>query len=398
MADENHLEILQQGIKFWNEWRSDNPKIEPNFRDVNLRDTDLRGADLRSADLRGADLSGADLSGADLYEADLVGANLVGANLDGADLYCSYLDGANLKAANLSVANLRGADLRGAILSIANLKGADLRGVDLGGANLYGTDLNNAYLNRVQALKANFEGATLTGACIEDWNINSQTNLQNVKCNYVYLKYIYSEEDKKQIKCDRRPHDPDKIFAPGEFTQLFQKALETVDLIFSEGIEWTAFLESFQKLQAEVKSEELSIQAIEKKSGSAFVIRLEVPQEANKAEIEKYIKQEYDAKLTVIEANYQKQLQAKNETIQAKNDELIKAYRETGTDLLKMAEIMSSFQQNTIINNSPNLPPGNIYNIEKAGIGHNDNSNISGNAKIAGEINEAEQEDLTEDE
>jgi hypothetical protein len=29
----------------------------------------------------------------------------------------------------------------------------------------------------------------------------------------------------------------------------FSKAFETVDLIFSEGIDWQAFLASFQKLQ-----------------------------------------------------------------------------------------------------------------------------------------------------
>ncbi len=55
------------------------------------------------------------------------------------------------------------------------------------------------------------------------------------------LKNIYSEEEKKRIVSDRRPHAPNKIFAPGEFAQLFQKALETVDLIFSDGIDWQAF-------------------------------------------------------------------------------------------------------------------------------------------------------------
>ncbi|MEM7760114.1 MAG: pentapeptide repeat-containing protein [Cyanobacteria bacterium P01_A01_bin.40] len=424
-----------------------------NFNGADLNDASLDGANLERANLKRASLERANLSRANLYRASLNGANLDSANLERTILNSTNLDSANLNNANLERAilndsylnqanlersnlerstlrnanlyraNLRGANLKGAILRLADLRGADLSGAILDNAILYGVILNGANLSgvnfydrnfsgkslmdtnltdmiliRFQALGTNFEGATLTGACIEDWNINSKTNLGNVKCNYIYLKGNYSEEEKKWIFSDRRPHDPNKIFAPGEFTKLFQKALETVDLIFSEGIEWTAFLESFQQLQAEVKSEELSIQAIEKKSGGAFVIRLEVPREANKAEIEKYIKQEYDAKLTVIEANYQKQLKAKNETIQAKNEDLIKAYREKGTDLLKMAEIMSSFQQNTIINNSPNLTPGNIYNIEKAGIGHNDNSNISGNSKVAGEFNEAEQEDLTEDE
>jgi hypothetical protein len=35
-------------------------------------------------------------------------------------------------------------------------------------------------------------------------------------------------------------------FDPGEFTKLFQKARVTVDLIFLHGIDWQAFLVSFQ--------------------------------------------------------------------------------------------------------------------------------------------------------
>ncbi len=196
-------------------------------------------------------------------------------------------------------------------------------------------------------------------------------------------KRIYSEDGDG----DRRPHNPEKFFAPGEFTKLFQKALETVDLIFSEGIEWTAFLESFQQLQAEVKSEDLSIQAIERKAGT-FIVRLEVPEEANKAEIEKYIKQEYETKLKVIEGSYQKQLKSKDE-------DLIKAYREKSSDMLMVIEMLSSSQQQTIINNNLNMTSGNTYNTEKTGIVHNEDSPISGGI-IAGEYNEAAKQDLTQ--
>ncbi len=76
MADEQHLEILKQGVEVWNWWREENREIR----------TDLRGAGLRGADLRRVDLRGANLRGADLREADLRGANLGGANLGGADL------------------------------------------------------------------------------------------------------------------------------------------------------------------------------------------------------------------------------------------------------------------------------------------------------------------------
>ncbi len=159
--------------------------------------------------------------------------------------------------------------------------------------------MSDADLRRVQALRTNFEGAILTGACIEDWNINNQTNLQNVKCDYIYLKTIYSEDGKNCIYSDRVPHDPDKIFAPGEFTKRYQKILETVNLYFDDGIDWQAFLVSFNKLQVECDSDELSINSFENKGNGAFVIKVNVPSGADKAEIEKYLKKQYQLEATV---------------------------------------------------------------------------------------------------
>jgi hypothetical protein len=46
MANPDHLQILQQGVKAWNAWRDQHTDIEP----------DLGGAALYRADLRGATL------------------------------------------------------------------------------------------------------------------------------------------------------------------------------------------------------------------------------------------------------------------------------------------------------------------------------------------------------
>lgn len=96
MANEEHLEILKQGAKKWNEWREANPDVVPDLRWADLREADLREADLSGADLRGADLSRADLSGADLGRADLSRAELREAELRGAYLSEAYLSRADL--------------------------------------------------------------------------------------------------------------------------------------------------------------------------------------------------------------------------------------------------------------------------------------------------------------
>jgi len=127
MANEEHLKIIKQGVKAWNQWRKKNPKIRP----------DLSGADLSGADLSGADLTKANLTKANLTWAILIKANLTKANLNGANLYKANLNGANLYKANLSGAILSGADLTKANLTWAILIKANLSGairVDLEGA------------------------------------------------------------------------------------------------------------------------------------------------------------------------------------------------------------------------------------------------------------------------
>jgi hypothetical protein len=54
-----------------------------------------------------------------------------------------------------------------------------------------------------------------------------------------------------------RPYS--RNFKPGEFSKLYETALETVDIVFLDGIDWKAFLVSFLELKAETGSDEISI-------------------------------------------------------------------------------------------------------------------------------------------
>lgn len=103
-------------------------------------------------------------------------------------------------------------------------------------------------------------------------------------------------------------------FVPSEFQAFIQKAFSTVDLIFADSIDWQAFFQSFQELRS--RYDNLSIQAIEKKSGSAFVIRLEVPPEADKTAIEHHAKELYEVKLQFLEKRYRVELQAREREIE----------------------------------------------------------------------------------
>jgi uncharacterized protein YjbI with pentapeptide repeats len=395
MANEEHLAMLKRGVEDWNEWRNKYPDIIPDLSEEDLTGQSLIAINFSGANLHkvilfqtklvSANFNKADLSEAILDEAILVAANLSEANLTKAHFYKTCLRGADLTKANLKEATFREADFRDRISSktgkvLTNLSGADLTKADFCRTSLFDTNLSRANLSEAnlseaQALSTNFEGATLTGACIKHWNINSETNLENVICDYIYLKYNQQE---------RRPHDHNKNFAPGDFFKLVQKALNTVDLIFSDGINWQAFLTSFQQLQSKCGSDELAIQAIEKKSSGAFVIRVEVPLDTNKAEVEKYLKREYKIQLKAIEDRYRLKLKAK--------DNEIEIYKQQSTDLLELAKLAASRPINI------SQIQGNNMDGDRYTVTGNDNQVVQGQnirATQKNQTNKNNEEELT---
>jgi len=186
MGNDQQLErlraaITQNDITIWNQWREENPQLQPD-----LSETDLSGADLRvvrsfktiaSADLHGADLRGADLSGANLFLGNLRGANLIGANFIGA--YCARADfqGANLTRANLNGTRFLSANLSGADLRDTLVRRADLTDVDLSGANLSGADLSRAIMVHTNLEKADLTGCRIYG--ISAWDLKLDGALQD---------------------------------------------------------------------------------------------------------------------------------------------------------------------------------------------------------------------------
>lgn len=200
MANPKHLTILEQGVEKWNQWRLENPEIEPDLSEANLVKANLNGVDLSKANLRAtiaidASLAFSNLSRAKLVEADLSKAELVAVLFNEADLNRATLNNAKLKGARfygakLGKANLREADLSGAKLSganlfEANLYKANLSEAELNGTKLCGVNLTEATLTKAQLIKAKLNRAELNGATISEANLNkadlSEANL--VKAN-----------------------------------------------------------------------------------------------------------------------------------------------------------------------------------------------------------------------
>lgn len=349
MANEEHLAILRQGVEVWNKWRNKYPKVRPDLTGAKLHNANLRKANFEETNFSGAELCGAnlhdaylhkailssnkyqdtklieaDLSKATLNDAKLVAADLTKANLTQAYLINTNFNGAtlieiNLKEAfvsntNFSITKLKGTNLSNISLTGANFEEADLREVNFSKTNLSRSNLRKADLAKANLFEANLtqtslydanlRNACLTGSCVKDWGINAFTNLDAIVCDYIYLH---------QKQQERRPSSGN--FAPGEFAKLFQKSLETVDLIFRNGIDWDAFAYSFKKLEVENQGAQLDVQSIEKKGDGILVVRVAVSPDADKAKIHSEFMQGYEFAAKALEAQYQARLEDKDTLI-----------------------------------------------------------------------------------
>ncbi|MBD1925567.1 pentapeptide repeat-containing protein [Trichocoleus sp. FACHB-90] len=359
MANPEHLAELNKGVKSWNQWRRENPCIIPDLAKANLSGADLSKADLSLADLSFADLRSAkfngarfsgtrlssanlskvDLSNANLSKTDLRFANFSNSNLNSANLSKTDLRSANFSSSNLGKANLSGANLseaylrkaflqeanlskavlKAAKLSFTNLSKANLSEADLSLAVMEAANLQNADLSAVQVLKTDFMRANLTGACIQDWNINSKTNLGNVQCDYVYLKKAYSFGFSSRYPKDR-------TFQRGEFTKQFQQTSEITELFFSNGL--TEFFQSFQELQKHYTDKVMAIQELEPKNDSAIAVRLEFLPTTNKEDTKNF----YEEQLQLAKVTY---------ALQA-STQMIELYKRQNTELVEIAKLQAA--------------------------------------------------------
>jgi len=273
---------------------------------TSFRNTNLTYANFSRAKLKGSDLRNALLNYTNWRLARGLEQSRVGDSLLANPKVLALLVTKDGRSESYIGVDLHNTDLQGADLNQANLKRADLSGAILREANLAYSNLTE-----VIATGTDFTSAYITGACIQDWNISQTTNFEGVGCEYVY----FLEEPNEVGNRIRRPHDPEKIFAPGDFTKLLEGALDTVYLIFREGLNRDAFAQALTTIQTVVGDSELSTQSIEKRECGDFLLRMSLPSGLNKSEIERQLLDTYQLALQDLEGKYKVELQAKDRTV-----------------------------------------------------------------------------------
>ncbi|WP_414754887.1 pentapeptide repeat-containing protein [Anabaena sp. CCY 9910] len=299
-----------------------------SFFDADLTDADFSGATLKNTNFRKANLTRTRF-----YEAKKLDLARVNDSILAKRDILNLLVSCNGRNKSYIGANLKGANLIGADLTESNLKDTDITG-----ATFQGACLEFANLTLSQAVSTDFTSAQMTGACIEAWNIESTTKLDNVDCRFIYLlEYPQPGTDNRE----RRPSSGD--FQPGEFTKLFAEVLNTVDLIFRNGIDWKAFVNAFQTVQQQNQDTELALQSIENKGDGFVVVKVGVPVDADKEKIHHDFMQNYQLALQAVEEKYKAQLQAK--------DNEIVIYRQQSAEMKEIIGLLANKPINVQIDN-----------------------------------------------
>ncbi len=205
-----------------------------SFRGANLTDADFTQATLSYSDFRKAILKRTswfqsiklELSRVeDTYLEDSSLRHLVVSKDGHGEIY----DYKNLQGLNLQQATLIDASFIGADLNEANLQDADLTRSKLVKTRLYGADLTRS---------------CLTGACIQDWAISTDTNLEQIKCKHIYMRLPTKEDPDPWRKPDNRSEN----FKEGDFTDFIAPIIKTLDLYRQQNVDPRQMASTFKSL------------------------------------------------------------------------------------------------------------------------------------------------------
>jgi uncharacterized protein YjbI with pentapeptide repeats len=278
-----------------------------NFTEANLKSSDFRNSREKNI-LKNTDLTRTLWKQAKKLDRARVGQSIL-ANQEVRELLVtgklnsskSY-EGLNLRGANLDGVYLENVNFKRAILSEASFRKANLEWVNLTEAQAIGTD---------------FTGAQMTGVCLEGWSYDHTTKLEDVDCRFVFEL----EHPNAKGSRERRPHDPDKEFAEGDFTKRYSVSLNVVQLLIRNGINREAFIAAWENLTKDYPDlNPDDIQEIKKK-GQDVELTVAVPEDTDKGQVERSFDSGYVTKLKEIEAKHQSQLlEEKDRTIETMKD------------------------------------------------------------------------------
>jgi len=219
-----------------------------------IRAIALNLCSLGGTSFRGANLSDANFTQAILEYTDFRNANLSrtvwrqSRQIERARLEETYLEKPLIRqlvvSGNGQDKNYDYQNLRGLYLQNANLVDASFLGADLSEATLQEADLSRAKLVQAQLYRTNFSYACLTGAYIQDWAISTDTQLEGVKCDYIFMR-LPTRDDPDAC---RKPDNKNENFKEGDFSDFITPIIKTLELYRQQNVDPRQIASTFKSL------------------------------------------------------------------------------------------------------------------------------------------------------
>jgi uncharacterized protein YjbI with pentapeptide repeats len=230
-----------------------------NFKDANLKRATFSHATLNNCDFDNAETAYVDWSHVEGTQSSINFTNIR------MQLLISR------KGNSSMYSNL---DLSDRYLTGIELIKANLSGADLTRSNLQKVDLTLANLTNAKAGDTDFRHATLTGACIQNWTINSGTQFDGLVCEHIFLT---PDRDLQ----NRRPLSGS--FEPGDFEILVDKFADTLDFILRRSTDPIAFKQALKQFQQDNPA--ARIKAMVDLDADRVLVQATVPESVDKVKI-----------------------------------------------------------------------------------------------------------------
>jgi uncharacterized protein YjbI with pentapeptide repeats len=264
------------------------------------------GTKFRRANLTDANFTAATLKSADFRQANLTRTNwYLAKQLDQSRCDRTYLEDPQIRQLAITKdgqgKHFEHLDLSGLNLKEANLKDAFFIGADLSETTLENANLTGARLVKTQLYQANLSGTRLTGAYIENWGISTNTNLDNIKCDYIFMQLPTAADPDP---C-RKPDNKKENFKEGDFADFIAPIIKTLDLYHTqnldlrevgikfktldlfhyEGIDPSAAAIALKQLIEQHPEAELEVIALEGRGNEKIRLQAKVTGDTNRSEL-----------------------------------------------------------------------------------------------------------------
>jgi uncharacterized protein YjbI with pentapeptide repeats len=273
-----------------------------SFRGANLSNANFTGARLKSTDFRKANLTRVCWYGAKMLDRVRPGDTYLKSTQVRQWLFGKGIDN-NFDGQKLQGINFQGADLTDASFIDANLSEA----------NLQDANLSRAKLIRSQLDRTDFTGVTLTGAFIEDWGITTNTKLDDVMCEYVFMRSPTAENPNPH----RKPDNWEEVFEGNDFADFIKPIFDTLDLYHNQGVDPRAIAISWKQLAENHPDAELQLASMEVKGKDNLLLRLKTAPKADKSRLNAEYFETYNQIKALTAAESQKLIAEKDNRIQA---------------------------------------------------------------------------------